>query len=432
MPDVHTPLARAVLVHLSDLHFSCDDPGLEARNALIREKVRGDLVTLLEEDVGARADAVLVTGDIAYGGAEEEYRKATAWLEEVMVPITNGSTRLLCVPGNHDVEWSKIGPTHAAHRGNVAGCLDEELDVLLDAYLSEDGQAVLHPLGAYNEFAASLGCQIEDAYSWETALPIGGGYQLDFRGITTVVNSHKNDGAGGLAVHSNQLLYMREPGRIAVLLAHHDTHFWRRHHRLDGDVTKRMSLALYGHTHSPRLRQVEQCLEVTGGAVQPEEGKDWLPAYNVIELHVRSGSSADTANLVVRVWRRRFSTDHDAFVPDVASGLFEERVLSILAAQADPPPEDATDHEEVRVALTTPEGEPHPIREVQRTLYNLGAGERITVLDRIGIDVSDLARLPPHRLIPRAAAAVIDHDKLTAFRAAVAGRDKPMQGDEDV
>jgi hypothetical protein len=33
----------AVLVHLSDLHFSIEDPGLEQRRALVRDRVCADL-----------------------------------------------------------------------------------------------------------------------------------------------------------------------------------------------------------------------------------------------------------------------------------------------------------------------------------------------------------------------------------------------------
>lgn len=421
----------AVLVHLSDLHFSTDNPGLEARNCLIRDRLLQDIEELLGSEVRRRADAVVVTGDIAYGGRESEYRAAASWFDDVVKPVTNGSTRVLVVPGNHDVEWGRIGPTHESHRAAIACCDDVELDALLDAFLAEDGQPILQPLAAYNEFAASRDCQLEENFAWDAELPIGGGYWIDFRGITTVVNSHRGDAPGGLAVHSNQLLYTPQPGRIPVLLAHHDTFFWRRYGRLGTDVQTRMALALFGHTHTPRLRQLENCVEVTAGAVQPEEGKDWQPTYNVIELGVADVDDLQ-ATVCVRVYRRRYSPEHDRFIPDTAGGLYEERNVTVPSAERDPAAGDADNAgEEKRVALTTPDGEPHPVREVQLGLYDLGAGDRITLLADLGIDVDDLARLPPHRLLPRAAEAVVAEGKLEEFQSAIAARREATEGGDN-
>lgn len=431
----HIPTAEpsAVIVQLSDLHFSVDDPGLEARNALIRERLCADLEVLIGQ-LDRSADVVVVTGDIAYGGKEAEYQHANAWFHRVIDPITNGSTRVLCVPGNHDVDWSRIGQTHKAHRLNIARCPDEELDVVLDEYLSEDGQAILHPLGAYNTYASSLGCQLLDRFCWDSHQAIGGGYELDFRGVTTVVNSYDSDGSGTLAVHANQLLKSPAPGRIPILLAHHDTFFWRRQHKLHTEVTRRMAVAMYGHTHTPRMQKVENCLEVTAGAVQPEEGKDWMPAYNVLRLTVQP-TTGPSATMTVEVWRRRWGSDYDSFIPDTETGTCDVRQVEVPTASPTPTgtmetgPETA--EEEVRVALTTPEGDPHPVREVQRALYDLGAGDRITILATLGLPIDDLAQLPAHRLIPEAAAAVVAAGQLDVFRRLIAKRGKTTDGDAD-
>lgn len=58
MPQTAEAQPSAVVVHLSDLHFSCGNGGLEERNALIRERLCADLAPLLAEDIGAKADVV--------------------------------------------------------------------------------------------------------------------------------------------------------------------------------------------------------------------------------------------------------------------------------------------------------------------------------------------------------------------------------------
>jgi predicted MPP superfamily phosphohydrolase len=427
----------AVLVHVTDLHFTTDEAGLEQRRRVIRNRLKEDLDKILATKVGQPADAVLVTGDVAYSGRPEEYQVASDWLENLVEPAATGPVPVLVVPGNHDVDWNKIGPTHKGHRAIIGDVPDHGLDALLDDFLREADQAILQPLSAYNEFAASLACQMDGSFCWDRHLPIGGGYFLDVRGIATPVNSFNDDRPGALAVHSNQLAVDREPGAISVLLAHHDPHYWRRSATLEASVRNRMVLALYGHTHNPRHRMIDGCFEVTGGAVQPEEAPDWAPTYNVIEITV---VDIDRGALRIRVWPRRFSVDHDRFITGAADGLFEEQAVAVdpperpTVEAAAPVAEDhAVDAElEVAPAPTTSDDEgAHMLLTLQGELYHLGAGERITILDDLGIEVDALATLPPYRLIPQAAAAIMAVDKTDEFLAA-ATKTRLMNGDAGV
>lgn len=70
------------IVHLSDLHF-----GLH----------RAELAHLLLDRVNrARADLVVVTGDLTHRGRRDQYAEAAAFLSRIQAP-------LIAVPGNHDV-----------------------------------------------------------------------------------------------------------------------------------------------------------------------------------------------------------------------------------------------------------------------------------------------------------------------------------------
>lgn len=420
----------AVIVHLSDLHLKVGDRGLEERNAYLRERLGTDLEELLG-DLGVKADVVVVTGDIAYGGKESEYELASSWFRATFDRITAAPDRVLCVPGNHDVDWDLIGPTAEAHRVDLSSA--EDPDPKLDAYLAEEGQGILLPLRAYNNFAVSMGCEISDRLHWEAEFPIGGGYVLAFRGVTTVINSGRNDGPGTLVMHSNQFLAVPAPGRIPILLAHHDPHFWQRSHKHKDEVKNRMSIALYGHTHEPRMAKVDECVEITAGATQPEEGKDWMPGYNVLRLTVAAPVSPDTGTttMTVEAWRRRWDSSNDRF----ESGACDIRDVQVPVAPGeapgapDPPAEEHG--EEVRAALVTPEGVPHPIREIQHALYDLGAGNRIRVLDDLGLPLDEFLDLPPYRLIPDAAAAIIEAGKVEAFRELVGKLTQTRDGDAD-
>jgi 3',5'-cyclic AMP phosphodiesterase CpdA len=72
------------LVHLSDVHFGCEDAGaVEAATAMAH-----DLAPAL----------TLVTGDITLNGRRTEFRAARAWLDRLPRP-------LLVTPGNHDTPY---------------------------------------------------------------------------------------------------------------------------------------------------------------------------------------------------------------------------------------------------------------------------------------------------------------------------------------
>lgn len=73
------------LIHISDLHFGAVDPGLpnNLRTAII----------------AAKADLLVVSGDLTQRGRKTEFQQAKEFLDSLPIPQ-------LVVPGNHDVQGS--------------------------------------------------------------------------------------------------------------------------------------------------------------------------------------------------------------------------------------------------------------------------------------------------------------------------------------
>src|ERR1700683_3702718 len=92
-----------LLLHISDIHFRyplCDsdmDPDRPYRTRLIQDA--RDLATQL-----GSVDAILVTGDVAFCGAPEEYVAALSWLTQLATACGCRLERIFVVPGNHDVD----------------------------------------------------------------------------------------------------------------------------------------------------------------------------------------------------------------------------------------------------------------------------------------------------------------------------------------
>jgi 3',5'-cyclic AMP phosphodiesterase CpdA len=79
--------ANVQLVHLTDLHFGCED-----RHALAAAaKYIADL----------KPDAVIITGDISKDGLAVELNNACAWMRELPAPV-------MLTPGNHDVPYFEM------------------------------------------------------------------------------------------------------------------------------------------------------------------------------------------------------------------------------------------------------------------------------------------------------------------------------------
>lgn len=85
------------ILHLSDLHFEDDTfPGVW----------RTQLETDLKKELGiTKLEYLVLSGDIANRSTEEEYDVAFAMVDGFVKPFGLDASRVLIVPGNHDLNW---------------------------------------------------------------------------------------------------------------------------------------------------------------------------------------------------------------------------------------------------------------------------------------------------------------------------------------
>ncbi len=57
-----------------------------------------------------KPDFVIITGDLAYSGKPEEYKAVHNFCDELLKASKLAQDRLYFVPGNHDVDRSRIKP----------------------------------------------------------------------------------------------------------------------------------------------------------------------------------------------------------------------------------------------------------------------------------------------------------------------------------
>lgn len=92
-----------VVAHLTDIHIHSDlDPVLK-RSELIGAAIASHLAS-------AEVLAIVVTGDIAYSGTDEQYELALTFfkrIEEHVAKNFNGNIKFIVAPGNHDCDFSQ-------------------------------------------------------------------------------------------------------------------------------------------------------------------------------------------------------------------------------------------------------------------------------------------------------------------------------------
>lgn len=95
-------------LHLSDLHVRADEKGGPCLDDSMEDFLRDIRPELAR--VGIDPAFLLVSGDIAYSGAVDEYVKALDFIERVRKELPRQDVPVFVAPGNHDISWAAIDP----------------------------------------------------------------------------------------------------------------------------------------------------------------------------------------------------------------------------------------------------------------------------------------------------------------------------------
>lgn len=121
----------------------------------------------------------------------------------------------------------------------------------------------------------------------------------------------------------------------------------------------------------------------------------------------------------VRVFHRPFSEPEDKFLDHGPDPSINEVVQIARANAPDPTANgDMGGVAEPQPPLQNAHGAPDPHRLVLSRFQHLGAGDRLRLLDRIGIPRAEIQGLPPHKQIREVASRVVASSQVDAFLAA--------------
>lgn len=281
---------KVLVIHLSDIHIrdSHANPCLSKFNAIPKA------VQNLETGIGAAA--LVISGDIAFGGKRSEYELFNTQLNvvigELITRLKVGSVRVVIVPGNHDCDFSEGTSVRdvtidAIRNGRTP---DPEMVEFCCAPQTEfDKFRKLHSDTSTDRELSPL--------HWETQLKCGD-KSVGFRCFNTAWMSVLHEVQGTLQVPESVLKRTAygDADDYVVTIFHHPYNWmpadtFRRFKRY---VESSSDLILTGHEHEPdhvqkysyRSKETNDYLE---GAVFQEHGQADRSGFHavVIDLHAQ-------------------------------------------------------------------------------------------------------------------------------------------------
>lgn len=304
------------LVHLSDIHFNFRNGliGFDPDEALRTELVR-DLENLLG-NAGGSADAIVVSGDIAYGGKREEYEHASRWLDVLCKVCECHQNAVYVCPGNHDVDQQVVSQNpllrDAQQAVRLARDNPERNTALRERLTDASAQALFYsPLSEFNEFAGRYGCSFfadVSSYAWEDDLQMSDASVLRLRGLNSILLSGLEDQKNSLFLGENAYSIPNEAGVEYLTICHHPPSWFLDSRPFQDTLTSRARIHLFGHEHDQRIHVGQDHVTVFAGAVHPHRAEpQWKPGYNLLEVDVVSDGVQRRMDIKIHVreWQRQ-------------------------------------------------------------------------------------------------------------------------------
>jgi predicted MPP superfamily phosphohydrolase len=285
-------------LHLSDTHFREDE--LWDRRATLRA-----LITKVAElkEKGLAPDMVFVTGDIAWSGKPKEYEQATRFFHELnKVLDLDPKDRWFLVPGNHDVDRSRI---KAAHRAITASLQNEATVEELLLRDPDSLRSLSTRLEAYYNFAADFlgpARASQPDRPWRTDVREFDGVSIGILQLNSawIAEGGKADEANLLVGEAQvrEALDATPDAFLRIALMHHPLRNFREFdaNRVKARLSKSRGAAflLRGHLHLNDTESQQSpdghLLEIAAGTLYTDE-TNWPRGFHVGEIDLEKGEA---------------------------------------------------------------------------------------------------------------------------------------------
>lgn len=273
---------------------------------------------------------ILISGDIANTGSEQEYDKAYNFIQELCMSCNCKEYEVYVIPGNHDKNFSapRSGLRHLLHGGLSNENINSN-DGFLDIVSNDNStfKVLYEPFKAYNRFATKLDsieplmakgvdpCNTEkydprvNKMYFSKELSFLGDYKINLFGMNSALISDWNDindNGKGHKLFLSPLAYnidVNTEGNVNILMVHHPLENIREGKKIQDELDKKFQIQIYGHLHKPASDN-NNVIHIHSGAFQPPiDGNDvdYFSVYNIIELDIEEKNGQDYLKLNLQV-----------------------------------------------------------------------------------------------------------------------------------
>lgn len=298
---------------LSDIHFiHCEDDENDYRS------LETAFVEAMDEvRATGGLDHILICGDIANKGQENEYEAAEDYLKDVFdhLGCDETRTRVFVVPGNHDINRNKNKNERLALQSTLLD-MSKADDFIKDAKHNNTDKIKLiySAFEAFHKFAnkhSSLDGIAEGILSEapnfndkgfrkEVELGILDNYIIKLHCLNSALLCDENDvnNPDNIKYGEHKLYIPRFAYNVAtdsmfvnISMMHHPHKWFYNERELIQEFDRKFKIQLYGHVHTQSVYQAEEGkspIRLQLGSLQPGKGdaNQYKPVYNILELDI--------------------------------------------------------------------------------------------------------------------------------------------------
>ncbi|MFM1272661.1 metallophosphoesterase [Yersinia enterocolitica] len=303
----------AVFVHVSDIHFGQEKDDRIHIHDDVKQQLIADARDVVSNITNGTVQGVLVSGDIAHSGTRAEYEAAGRWLDALTQSIGVGIHCVQMVPGNHDLDRSKLSTSGKLLLDHIrAGGAKEYEEVLQNP---TDRAALFSRFEDYSRFSIAYNCPLNDegAYVSEMEILLAPGRSIRFIRLNSSLLCHgeERDEHPELMIGSRQFTIPRERGIENIILVHHPLSWYKDQDQVRDYIRSRARVFISGHEHDPKVAidSVEEgsdVLMLAAGATVPYHSNDeYTFTYNVIEFDWDEETDGLLVTIHPRAWNPR-------------------------------------------------------------------------------------------------------------------------------
>jgi len=288
---------------ISDSHIGQPLAGVDANT------VFDQLFTDIEnvgKDNNLTPDLIVYSGDIAFGNhpdlsLSQQYDLAEVFINQIYSKLKAavGDIPILMVPGNHDIDRSKITPALNEHRDNLN---KSKVDLIMSSsdrlgwtdYIRRQSEWYIFLLKMANKQNGNFKIEIDDTY-YTTSLSLEhNGISIGVVGLNTSWASYKQDEKNKLWIgkHQYQKAYDKvKNAAFKIAISHHPVHWMNAEETsyLTQKLSSQFNVHIHGHEHSQWIVDTDNHLKLEAGSCYQGSDKENSYSWLSIDFNNKSG-----------------------------------------------------------------------------------------------------------------------------------------------